>query len=70
MLRFVFDPVNRIKSKTLYTADHRILYGTGRVVAWAGIEAFAEGLLARPEGTFVDVRSARNNCYQLRIHRG
>ncbi len=53
-----------------YTADHRILYGTGKVVAWAGIVAYAEALLARPEVAFVDVRSARNNCYQLRIHRG
>jgi len=31
--------------------------------------ARAEDLLARPEIAFVDVRSARNNCFQARIRR-
>ncbi len=53
-----------------YTADERILYGTGRVVPRDGITAYAESLLADPRVAFVDVRSARNNCFQVRIRAG
>lgn len=52
-----------------YTADQRIRYGTGRIVATPDIPAYAAGLLERPDISFVDVRSARNNCFQLRIVR-
>ena len=52
-----------------YRADERIYYGTGRVVAQQDVEAYAGQLLADPEVAFVDVRSARNNCFQLRIRR-
>ncbi|HPE25863.1 MAG: DUF1203 domain-containing protein [Rhodobacteraceae bacterium] len=52
-----------------YDARHRIVYGTGGVVAAAKVAARAEDLLARPEIAFVDVRSARNNCFQARIRR-
>ncbi|RGP37994.1 DUF1203 domain-containing protein [Pseudotabrizicola alkalilacus] len=53
-----------------YTADFRICYGTGKVVAQAEVAAYAAALLARPEIAFVDVRSARNNCFLCRIGRG
>ncbi|WP_149140367.1 DUF1203 domain-containing protein [Gemmobacter caeruleus] len=52
-----------------YGADWRICYGTGRVVPQAELVAYARALLARPEIAFVDVRSARNNCFQTRILR-
>lgn len=52
-----------------YTADQRICYGTGKVVPQAGIAAYAASLLDRPGICFVDVRSARNNCFQVRITR-
>jgi hypothetical protein len=52
-----------------YSADHRIVYGTGRIVACAGVPAYAQALLSDPHIAFVDVRSARNNCFQLRIRR-
>lgn len=52
-----------------YGADHRIRYGTGKVVARDGLAAYAATLLADPTIAFVDVRSARNNCYQCRIRR-
>lgn len=52
-----------------YGADDRIVYGTGRVVSAAGLEAYAEEVLSRPEIAYVDVRSARNNCFQTRITR-
>ncbi|MHA6646196.1 DUF1203 domain-containing protein [Mesorhizobium sp. A623] len=52
-----------------YTNDHRIRYGTGKIVAQEDVPAFATALLDRADISFVDVRSARNNCFQLRIVR-
>lgn len=52
-----------------YTADQRIRYGTGKIVAKAEIASYAADLLARDEISFVDVRSARNNCFLTRIVR-
>mgnify|MGYP001635296038 CR=1 FL=1 len=52
-----------------YGPDHRILYGTGRVVPTDLIPAAAEALLQDPGVAYVHVRSARNNCYQCRIDR-
>ena len=52
-----------------YGTDDRIVYGTGAVVATAGIAEKAGTLLARDDIAYVHVRSARNNCYQCRIDR-
>lgn len=52
-----------------YGADDRIVYGTGGVVESGSITARAGELLAHPQVAYVHVRSARNNCYQLRIDR-
>lgn len=52
-----------------YTADQRIRYGTGRIVPREELPAYAAELLDRDEISFVDVRSARNNCFQVRIVR-
>lgn len=52
-----------------YTADQRIRYGTGKVVAKDAVAAYATDLLNREDISFVDVRSARNNCFQVRIVR-
>lgn len=52
-----------------YTADQRIRYGTGKIVAKEDVETYAADLLRRPEISFVDVRSARNNCFLTRIVR-
>lgn len=52
-----------------YGPDDRIVYGTGGVVATGAIPARAEALFADPRVAYVHVRSARNNCYQLRIDR-
>ena len=52
-----------------YSADQRIVYGTGGVVVETELAARAETLLASPGIAFVDVRSARNNCFQARITR-
>ena len=52
-----------------YTPDNRIVYGTGAVVATASIPAEAEARLSDPRVAYVHIRSARNNCYQVRIDR-
>ncbi|HMO07360.1 MAG TPA: DUF1203 domain-containing protein [Paracoccaceae bacterium] len=53
-----------------YGADDRIVYGTGGVVATAGIAARAGALLDDARVACVHVRSARNNCFQCRVERG
>jgi hypothetical protein len=52
-----------------YSADERIVYGTGAVVATDRIAEAAATLLAREDVAFVHVRSATNNCFQCRIDR-
>ena len=52
-----------------YGADHRIVYGTGRVVPTLYLAAAAEALLALPEVDYGHVRSASNNCFQLAVRR-
>ena len=52
-----------------YSAEERIVYGTGRVTPRDEIASYAATLLDRPEIAFVDIRSARNNCFQCRIVR-
>lgn len=53
-----------------YDARDRIFHGTGRVVATDAIGREAEATLADPRVRYLHLRSARNNCYQLRIDRG
>lgn len=52
-----------------YGADERIVYGTGGVVPTGRIAERAAELLADARVEFVHVRSARNNCFQLRVER-
>lgn len=52
-----------------YSADNRIVYGTGKVAITADIPRSAENLLARDDISYVHVRSASNNCFQVRIDR-
>ena len=47
-----------------YTAEERILYGSGAVVPAAEIEAACAARLDDPRIAFVHVRSARNGCFQ------
>ena len=53
-----------------YGTDDRIVYGTGGVVPTEQIAEQAAARLADPRVAYVHVRSARNNCYQVRIDRG
>jgi hypothetical protein len=50
-----------------YGADERIVYGTGKVVDADALIDHAEWALGWPGVVHVDVRSARNNCFQARI---
>jgi hypothetical protein len=52
-----------------YGPDDRIVYGTGGVVPTGAIPARAAELLADARVAYLHVRSARNNCFQVRIGR-
>lgn len=52
-----------------YGPDERIVYGTGGVIPTGRIAERAGELLEMPGVDFVHVRSARNNCFQVRIER-
>ena len=52
-----------------YGSDERIIYGTGRVTPKDQVAEYAAELLVRDGVAFVDLRSARNNCFQIRIRR-
>lgn len=50
-----------------YNAENRIVYGSGQVVPTERVPDYAGTLLEDPRIAYVDVRSARNNCFQVRI---
>jgi hypothetical protein len=50
-----------------YGPNDRIVYGTGAVTPTTDIARRAGTLLADPRVAYVHVRSARNNCFQVRI---
>lgn len=52
-----------------YSPENRIVYGTGAVTAREAIADRAAALLADGRVEYVHVRSARNNCFQVRIDR-
>ena len=52
-----------------YTADHRIAYGTGQVTPSGEVPRYVADLLEDPGIAHVDIRSARNNCFQTRAVR-
>jgi hypothetical protein len=53
-----------------YSAADRIVHGTGGVIPTEAIRDRAAALLEDPRVAYVHVRSARNNCFQVRIDRG
>ena len=52
-----------------YGHDDRIVYGTGAVVPTKTLPDEAARRLADPRIAYLHVRSARNNCFQVRIDR-
>lgn len=52
-----------------YSADDRIVYGTGGVIETPFIAERCAELLSRPEIAYAHIRSASNNCYFFRVQR-
>ena len=52
-----------------YTSDERIKYGTGEVVLREALADAIEARLEHSDVAFVDIRSARNNCWLARVTR-
>ena len=50
-----------------YDRNERIIYGTGQVTPSDQIAEYASALFERDAVAYVDVRSARNNCFLTRI---
>lgn len=50
-----------------YDRTDRIIYGTGQITPRDAVAAYAASLLDRDDVAYVDVRSARNNCFLTRI---
>lgn len=52
-----------------YGVNDRIIYGTGQITPQTDLEAYANALFAREDVSYIDVRSATNNCFLTRIPR-
>ncbi|MDA4846223.1 DUF1203 domain-containing protein [Hoeflea poritis] len=52
-----------------YSADERICYGTGKVVATADIVSACETMFEDVQIAFIHIRSASNNCFYCRVER-
>jgi hypothetical protein len=52
-----------------YGPDDRIVYGTGEITPTEQIGAKVSDIFARSDVTYIHIRSARNNCYQVRVDR-
>ena len=52
-----------------YSADERIVYGTGAVIPAGVMMEKAEEILGDRTVAYIHIRSSRNNCYQARIDR-
>lgn len=52
-----------------YSAQDRIVYGTGAITPTPEIEDRLSAIFAEPQVAYIHVRSARNNCYQVRVDR-
>ena len=52
-----------------YSRAERIVSGTGQVTPEGDVPSYVEALLDREDVSFVDVRSARNNCWLARAVR-
>jgi uncharacterized protein DUF1203 len=50
-----------------YSPDNRIVYGTGAIVPKDRLTDYATEVLSDRRVAYVDVRSARSNCFQTRI---
>ncbi len=52
-----------------YTADDRIIYGTGMVTPMSQFEPRVAELFEEPNVAYIHARSASNNCFHFRVER-
>jgi len=52
-----------------YSADDRIVYGTGQIIAPDNMVSACDGIFEDTDVAYIHVRSARNNCYQCKVTR-
>jgi hypothetical protein len=52
-----------------YSADNRIIYGTGQITDRVDVDTYARSLFERPDVAYIDARSSVNNCFLTRIYR-
>ena len=52
-----------------YSADDRIVYGTGEIVETANISGYLGKAFANENVQYVHVRSSTNNCFTLKVAR-
>lgn len=52
-----------------YSADDRIVYGTGQITTSGDMIDACESIFANSNVAYIHVRSARNNCYQCKMTR-
>ena len=52
-----------------YDAEELIVYGSGRVIPTEGLAARARALFEDPRIAYLHLRSASNNCFQVRVER-
>ncbi len=52
-----------------YSADDRIVYGTGKSVQTGELTEYAEALFARHDVAYLHLRSATNSCFTCRVDR-
>ena len=65
-------PIIATRSRHLlkgYLKSDRIAYGTGAIVETDNIPSYLEKTFTDPNVAYVDVRSATNNCFTVRIAR-
>jgi hypothetical protein len=53
-----------------YSEDHRIVYGTGRIVETGALAEVCAALLGGAGVAYLHLRSAVNGCYLLRVEGG
>ncbi len=52
-----------------YNSQHRIVYGTGKIVEPENILDYARNVFENPQVSYLHVRSSTNNCFTFRVDR-
>lgn len=52
-----------------YGDDNRIVYGSGQITLVDQVESYCKDLLTSDDIAYLHIRSATNNCYQMKVIR-